>query len=66
VALKLPDVPAGLQACTDAAVPPIPGARGTALTKAQAAEALADQRAAALSKDRCAKAWQTFYQALWR
>jgi hypothetical protein len=42
-------------------VPPIPGATGTALTKAQAAEALGDQRAAALLKDRCAKEWAGFY-----
>jgi hypothetical protein len=46
-----------LRACTGDAVPPIPGARGTPLTKAQAAECLAEQRAAALAKDRCAKAW---------
>lgn len=59
--LQLPPVPAGLAACTDAPVPPVPGARGTPLTKAQAAEALSDQRASALSKDRCAHDWRDFY-----
>lgn len=61
VPLALPAVPAGLAACTADTIPPIPGAPGTALTKAQAAEALADQRAAALAKARCATAWSAFY-----
>jgi hypothetical protein len=42
-------------------VPDIPGARGTPLSKAEAAEALAEQRASALSKNRCARAWEKFY-----
>ena len=64
VAPVLPAAPAGLAVCTAAPVPAIPGARGTALTKAQAAEALADQRAAALAKDRCAQGWASFYTDL--
>jgi hypothetical protein len=58
---SLPVVPSGLAACTDASVPSIPGPRGSPLTKTQSVEALADQRAAALDKDRCAKAWKAFY-----
>lgn len=61
VPVTLPAAPAGLVDCTDTAVPPIPGARGAALTKAQAAEALADNRAAALAAHRCAVAWRDFY-----
>jgi hypothetical protein len=61
VAPQLPEVPAGLRVCTDAALPPIPGAPGSALTKAQAAQALAEQRAAATAKNRCAAAWDDFY-----
>lgn len=57
----LPATPDGLIRCAVAPVPAIPGARGTGLTKAQVAETLADQRAAALDKDRCAKAWAAFY-----
>jgi hypothetical protein len=57
----LPAIPPGLVACTDADVPSIPGPRGSPLNKAQTAEALADQRSAALDKDRCAKAWAAFY-----
>lgn len=64
VAPSLPAVPAGLAACVAESIPSIPGAPGTALTKAQAATALADQRASALAKDRCAQAWQAFYGAL--
>lgn len=60
----LPDVPAGLAQCTADAVPAIPGARGTGLTKAQSAEALADQRAAALAAHRCSVAWREFYDDL--
>jgi hypothetical protein len=45
-------------------VPAVPGAHGTALTKAQAAEILVDQRAAALAKDRCSKNWKIFYDNL--
>jgi hypothetical protein len=62
--LTIPDTPAGLAACTAAPIPAIPGDVGTPLTKAQAAEALADQRAAALAKDRCAGSWASFYDNL--
>jgi hypothetical protein len=61
VSPSLPAAPAGLAACAAAPVPAIPGARGTAITKAQASEALADQRAEALAKDRCARGWASFY-----
>jgi len=61
---SLPDAPAGLKACTAASVPPIPGAAGTMLTKAQAATSLAEQRAIALAKSRCAKSWGAFYDDL--
>ncbi|MGA7675148.1 MAG: hypothetical protein WCA78_08895 [Rhizomicrobium sp.] len=64
VAPQLPAAGDGLAACTAVAVPEIPGARGTPLGKAEAAEALAAQRASALSKDRCAKAWAEFYSDL--
>ncbi len=64
VAPQLPETPAGLRACTDTALPPIPGAQGTALTKAQAAQALAEQRAAAAAKSRCAEDWDAFYADL--
>ena len=64
VAPQLPAAGDGLAACTAAPVPDIPGARGTALGKAEAVEALAEQRASALSKDRCAKAWEEFYSDL--
>lgn len=62
----LPDAPAGLMACAGAAVPPLPGGRGTALTRAQVAAALGDQRAAALAATRCAGAWLVFYDDLRR
>jgi hypothetical protein len=61
---SLPEIPAGLAACTAAPIPAIPGDAGTPLTKAQAAEALADQRAAALAKARCAQSWKSFYAGL--
>jgi hypothetical protein len=64
VAPPLPEAPPGLRLCTDASVPPIPGAAGTHLTKAQTIEALAEQRAIAFEKDRCAKAWDAFYTDL--
>jgi len=64
VSPSLPAAPAGLTSCTAVAVPAIPGANGTALTKAQAAEALADQRAAALAKARCAGSWKKYYDGL--
>lgn len=64
VAPQLPEAADGLRACTAAPVPDIPGALGTSISKAQAAEALAEQRAAALSKDRCARAWADFYSDL--
>jgi hypothetical protein len=60
----LPPEPAGLQDCAAAAVPPIPGAPGTPLNKTDAAIALAEQRAAAFGKDRCARAWRDFYDDL--
>ncbi len=61
VSPALPAAPSGLASCAAADVPAIPGARGTALTKAQAAESLGDQRAAALAKDRCSRGWASFY-----
>lgn len=64
VAPQLPAVTADLRACTDAAITPIPGAAGTALSTAQVAQAIGEQRSAALSKDRCAKAWDAFYADL--
>lgn len=66
VSPQLPAPDAGLTACTEASIPAIPGAAGTPLSKAQAATALAEQRASALSKDRCAKAWADFYADLRR
>ena len=57
----MPDTPAGLKSCTALEIPPIPGALGTPLSKSQAAEALAEQRASAFEKDRCAKSWDGFY-----
>ena len=64
VAPRLPEAGEGLRVCAAAPVPDIPGARGTPLNKSQAAEALAEQRASALSKDRCARAWADFYSDL--
>lgn len=61
VPVTMPTAPAGLVACADTAMPGLPGAVGTALTKAQAAEALVDNRAAALAAHRCAVAWREFY-----
>lgn len=58
---QLPAVPLGLTVCANLAVPAIPGERGTALTKEQAANSLAEQRASALSKDRCVKDNQAWY-----
>lgn len=66
VAPRLPDPPPALVACTQAALPPIPGAPGSGLSKAQAAETLGEQRAAALSKHRCARGWMTYYRDLGR
>lgn len=64
VAPQLPEAPSGLRACTDVALLPILGAPGSALTKAQAARALAEQRATAAAKNRCAAAWDAFYTDL--
>ncbi len=61
---RLPEAGEGLRVCAAVPVPDIPGAHGTPLSKSQAAEALAEQRASALSKDRCAKAWAEFYSDL--
>jgi hypothetical protein len=47
--------------CVGASVPPIPGAKGTPLDKTDAATALAEQRAGALAKNRCAASWRDFY-----
>ena len=62
--MPLPDASAHLRACAAAETPPIPGAKGTPLTKAEAAEALAEQRASALAARRCAGAWQAYYEDL--
>lgn len=64
--LSLPEAPAGLVACAEYPVPALPGVKGSALTKAQVAESLADQRSAVLIKDRCAKAWGAYYADLYR
>ena len=61
VAPALPEAPPSLSACTQAKVPLLPGAAGTPLSKAQTIQALAEQRASALSKNRCARAWEEFY-----
>lgn len=58
---QLPDFPLGLKVCAGLAVPPIPGERGSPLTKEQAAVSLGEQRASALSKDRCVKDNQAWY-----
>jgi hypothetical protein len=62
--LPLPGAPAHLRACAAAETPLIPGDKGTPLTKAEAAEALAEQRAGALAAHRCAASWQAFYDDL--
>lgn len=64
--MVLPPVPAGLSACTAEMVPPIPGAPGSALTRSDAAAALAAQRASVLAKARCAADWFIFYTDLYR
>lgn len=60
----LPAAPDTLVLCAGADVSPLPGEPGTGLTRVQAAEALADNRAAALMKDRCARSWAAFYDDL--
>lgn len=64
VAPELPAADDGLTLCTGDAVPDLPGARGTGLTNEQVAGAIGDQRTAAKDKDRCAKAWKSFYEDL--
>ncbi len=59
--LPLPPAPADLTRCATDPVPDIPGAPGTGLDKAQAAQALVEQRAAARAKDRCGRSWADFY-----
>lgn len=65
-AMILPPVPAGLSACTAEPVPPIPGEPGSPLRRSEAAAALADQRASALAKARCATDWLIFYTDLYQ
>lgn len=65
-AMIVPPVPAGLSACTAEAVPPIPGAPGSPLRRSDAAAALAEQRASALAKARCANDWFVFYTDLYQ
>jgi|GEM_PF-3445621 hypothetical protein len=60
----LPIAPPALVACAAEPVPAIPGTPGTGLTKSLVAEALADQRAVALLKNRCARGWKGFYDDL--
>lgn len=59
--LQLPDFPLGLKVCANMAIPAIPGERGSPITKEQASDSLAEQRAFALSKDRCVKDNQSWY-----
>ncbi|MGB8601601.1 MAG: hypothetical protein WCD42_05320 [Rhizomicrobium sp.] len=66
VPLSLPEAPAGLVACANDPVPAVPGAKGSALTKAQTIESFADQRSTALAKDHCARAWLAYYADLYR
>lgn len=59
--LELPLPNPALQACAAEVVPAIPGDKGTALTREQAANSLAEQRASALSKGRCANDYRAWY-----
>lgn len=56
--------PPGLVACTIETVPALPGDYGTPLSKAQAAQALGEQRTSALAKDKCAADWLAHYNDL--
>lgn len=58
--LQLPDIPPNLKNCANVEIPAIPGERGSPLTKEQAANSLGEQRASALSKDRCVKDTQAW------
>ena len=60
----LPPEPAGLTACTDRAVPALPGTPGTAWSDLETPGIIGDQRSAALAKDRCAHDWRSFYADL--
>ena len=51
-------------ACTDAAVPGLPGEPGSSWDTPQVVGIIGDQRVAALSKDRCTKDWRGFYSDL--
>lgn len=57
----LPDPPPALQQCRSVPVPPIPGARGTALSAEQSVSAIAEQRGSAIAKTRCANDWAVWY-----
>lgn len=63
-AIDLGDPPAGLIECTAAPLPDLPGAAGTPLDRTQVAQALAEQRAAALGFRRCAGDWLALYRDL--
>jgi hypothetical protein len=62
--IDIGDPPAGLVTCTIETVPEIPGEPGTALSKAQAAKAIGEQRTSALAKDKCSLDWQAHYKDL--
>lgn len=59
--INLPDIPPPLKDCAASSIPNIPGEPGTPLTKEQVAVSLSEQRASALSKDRCVKDSQAWY-----
>lgn len=62
--IDIGDPPPGLVACTIETVPAVPGAYGTAISKAQAAQGLGEQRTSALAKDKCAADWLDHYNDL--
>src|SRR5512146_971881 len=62
--IDIGEPPPGLVACTIETVPAIPGAPGTPLDKAQAAQAIGEQRTSALAKDKCSADWLAHYNDL--
>jgi hypothetical protein len=62
--IDIGDPPPGLVACTIETVPALPGDYGTPFSKAQAAQAIGEQRMSALAKDKCASDWLAHYNDL--
>jgi hypothetical protein len=60
----LPEETQDLKDCTSELVPALPGKRGEGIAKSQTAGVIGDQRASALSKDKCAHDWRAFYADL--